>query len=95
MASTELIVDDEYCKKMGAYFWTQGEQLDKCFNNYLNIIQQVQSSAVVSGETSNALAAYVSKAFLIKGQISIISQSAKELAEDFVTRVDAEDKYLF
>ena len=30
MANSELIVDDDYCKNMGAYFWSQGEQLDKC-----------------------------------------------------------------
>lgn len=95
MANSELIVDDDYCKDMGAYFWSQGEQLDKCITNYLNIMKKVQSSALVSGETSKALAAYISKASQLKGQIKTLSSTAKSSVENFVTRVDAEDKFLF
>ena len=95
MASTELIVDDEYCRNMGNYFLTQGEQLDKCISDYLRIMNKVKDSAIVSGEASKALAVYISKVTQLKGKIKEISSTARNTAETFVTKVDAEDKELY
>lgn len=95
MANSELIVDDEYCKKMGEYFASQGEQIDKCITDYVNILNKIKNAAIVSGETSKALATYISKAAQLKGQIKAVSSIAQSTANSFVTKVDKEDKYLF
>lgn len=95
MANKELIVDDEYCKKMGEYFKSQGEQIDKCISEYLSIMNNIKNAAIVRGDTNSALATYISKTSQLKGQILSLSSSAKTMTETFVRNIDVEDQYLF
>ena len=95
MASNELIVDDEYCKAMGKYFVNQGEQLEKQINDYILILQDVKSKAIISGEVSDALSAYIEYVKRLNKKISNISTSTKSDIDNFLARIDSEDKYLF
>ncbi len=95
MASNELIIDDEYCRSMGAYFESQGEQLDTFIVDYVEILEEVKAKAIMSGEVSNALSTYISYVNQLKSQIGLVSRDAKREIEGFLTRVDIEDQFLF
>lgn len=95
MASNELIIDDEYFRSMGAYFESQGEQLETFIVDYLEILQEVKTKGIISGEVSNALSTYISYVSRLKNQINLVSRDAKREIEGFLTRVDIEDQFLF
>lgn len=95
MAGKELIVDDEYCSKMANYFQKQGEKMDKTISDYISVLISVRDNAICSGETHDALCTYIEYAQKLKGQIKMISKSAKTISEEFVSNVDEEDQFLF
>lgn len=95
MASNELIIDDEYCKAMGTYFSKQGEEMDKLISDYIAILQEVKSKAITSGEVSKTLNTYITYVKKMNKQIGSISTSTKTQINNFLARVDSEDKYLF
>lgn len=95
MASNELIIDDDYCKAMGSYFVKQGEQMDKLIVDYIAILQELKSKGIVSGDVSKALSTYITYVQKLNKQIGSISKTAKQQTDNFLTRVDAADKYLF
>lgn len=94
-AGTQLIIDDDYCKKMGEYFETQGAHLDQTISKYVGILQEIKRDGVKSGDTAKALDAYITYVKKLEKQIGKISGIAKSHANNFVTRVDAADQYLF
>ena len=95
MASNELIIDDDYCKAMGSYFVKQGEEIDKLTAEYINILKEVKSKAITSGEVSKALSTYIGYVQMLNKKIGSISTSTKTQIDNFLARVDDEDKYLF
>lgn len=95
MAKKNLIIDDEYCKAMGAYFTKQGEQIDKLSADYVAILQEVKNKAIVSGDVSKALGAYITYAGKLNKQVGNISTVAKKQIDSFLSKVDAADQYLF
>ncbi len=95
MAKKDLIIDDEYCKAMGAYFAKQGEQIDKLSADYVAILQEVKNKAIVSGDVSKALGTYITYAKKLNKQVGSISNVAKKQVDNFLSKVDAADKYLF
>lgn len=95
MATNELIVDDDYLKSMGTYFVKQGEQLDKLISEYISVLKEVKSKAIVSGDVATALNAYITYAEKLNKQIGNISTSAKKQIDNFVAKIDAADQYLF
>lgn len=95
MASNELIVDDEYCRTIGAYFFRQGQQMDALISAYISILERVKQSGIKEGKTASALAVYISQAKRMNKQIGTISKSAKTYAERFVTKINQADQFLF
>lgn len=95
MAKKDLIIDDEYCKAMGAYFAKQGEQIDKLSADYVAILQEVKNKAIVSGDVSKALGTYITYARKLNKQVGNISTVAKKQVDNFLSKVDAADQYLF
>lgn len=95
MASSELIIDDDYCRSMGSYFVLQGNQLDELTREYISILKEVKETAIISGEVSDALSVYISYVEKLNDQIGDISDSVKTQIDQFLARVDSEDQYLF
>lgn len=95
MASKQLIIDDDYCKAMGKYFVNQGEQIDKFVTEYISILQEVNSKAIVSGEVSKALSTYIKYVKKMNKQIGNISSIVNTQINNFLIEIDTEDKYLF
>lgn len=95
MAKKDLIVDDEYCTAMGKYFEKQGEELDKLIVEYIEVLQNIKSTAIVKGEVSKALKVYIEYVKKMKNQLGSVSKNANNQVSSFLNRIDTEDQYLF
>lgn len=95
MASNELIIDDEYCRAMGNYYVSQGQQIDQIISEYISILQDVRNRAIISGDVAKALAAYMSYADKLNKQIGSISATAKKQVDAFLSKIDAADRFSF
>lgn len=95
MASKEIIIDDDYCIKMGNYFLKQGNQIDKFIAEYINILQSIRDTAIVSGETANALRMYIEYAKRLNMQIGNVSENVQKQLNRFLVNVDSADQFLF
>lgn len=95
MASNELIIDDDYCKAMGSYFEKQGQEIDQLVVDYISILQDVKNKGIISGDVADALNSYISYVTKLNKKVGNISTSTKKQIDNFLSRVDAEDKYLF
>ena len=88
-----MIIDDEYCKKIGNYIAKQGEQIDKIIVSYISILENVRENAVKEGLTAEALSRYISQASRLKTSITLTSLSAKKQVQNFVTKINQIDKF--
>lgn len=95
MASNNLIIDDDYCKAMGTYFAEQGKEMDELTSKYIKILQEVRIKAIISGEVSDALSAYIGYVQNLNKQMGNISTSIQTQIDKFLARIDSEDQYLF
>ena len=95
MANNELIIDDDYCTKMGTYFEQQGEAMDELIVEYIAILKDVKGKGIVSGDVANTLTLYISYVEKLNKQIGKVSKSTKTQISKFLARVDLEDQYLF
>lgn len=95
MASNELIIDDDYCRAMGSYFEKQGKEMDKLIADYISILWDLRRKGIISGEVAKTLNTYITYVRKLNNQIGNISTSTKIQINNFLARVDAEDKYLF
>ena len=95
MASSELIIDDDFCKAIGAYFIKQGQQLDQRISEYITILQDVRNKVLISGEVADALTSYITYVQKLNKQMGDISTNVDSQIKKFLSRVDSADQYLF
>lgn len=95
MAGKELIIDDDFCKEMGTYFTNQGEHMDKMVADYVEVLQNIRDKAITGGDVAKALSVYIEYAKKLNKQIGNISTIAKTHVDNFLSRVDSADQYLF
>ena len=95
MAGKELIIDDDYCRKMALYCGRRGLILESVLRQYIAELTAVNNSGIDSGETAQALKAYISYAENMKNKLKDHSITFKETVIDFLNEVDEADEYLF
>ena len=95
MASNELIVDDEYCRAMGNYFVKKGSQINSIIIEYVSLLEDIKSNAIVKGDVSDALGVYIEYARKLENQVDKIGETVQREIDDFLVRVDEADQYLF
>lgn len=95
MAGKELIVDDEYVQSMGQYFRNQGDFLEECLSSYLRLLEVAKSAGIKEGASADALESFTGLARRLEGEIKKLSDIAGSYADNFLSRVDEEDKYLY
>lgn len=95
MADQELIIDDDYCRKMGEFFARQGKQLDEYIIRYISILKGIKQNAITSGATSDALTVYIGQAEKLSRRITAVSENAQKCTEDFLSEINKADKLQF
>lgn len=95
MASNELIVDDEYCRTMGNYFIKKGSEINSAIIEYVSLLEDIKTNAIVSGDVSDALGVYIEYAWKLVNQVDKIGETVQREINSFLVRVDEADQYLF
>lgn len=96
MASNELIVDDEYIKSMGNFFFKMGNTIiDKMIEDYISKLQEIKDSAIKEGEIADSLEAYIASAQALKDRAGEMGSELDDLTGYFITDIDNADQYLF
>ncbi len=95
MATNQLIVDDDYCNSMAAFFSKQGENLESMILAYVNELKVIKNSAIKDGAVSKTLEEYITYAEKLEKQFSSISSVAKTTVAKYLKSIDEKDQYLF
>lgn len=95
MAGTQLQIDDEYCEKMAQYFVDKGNVIEGFVQEYIDILNRIEDTAIMKGDIADSLKDYIAYAKKLKGSISNISSNAQKQTKQFISAIDAADQYLF
>lgn len=95
MANSVLVIDEEFYRNMGKYFESRGNRFDAFIQEYIQILENIKSNSIMSGEVSEALESYIQYSKKMQNKIKLISESAKRQIDKFLQDVDAADQYIF
>lgn len=95
MADNNLIVVDEYYKEMGNYFDTMGKHLEDIGGQYLEALKRIRNEGLISGETAEALEAYITLSENLKDCASRMGKSVKTMMDTYVNVIDMKDRCIF
>lgn len=90
-----LIIDDEYIFAVGDDSKRRGKKLEEALEQYLEILKEIQTEALVEGNVAEALVAFVGCVELLKGQLEDISKTMYNRSYSFIQDVNDADQYLF
>lgn len=91
----DLIIDDEYVSAVGYDCNQRGRKLEEVLEQYVAILKEIQEEALVEGDVSDALEAFVGCVELMKGSLRELSQTIEKRCSDFIQDVNDADQYLF
>lgn len=96
MASTDLVIVDEYLQEMKNYFKEKGELLDNMIVSYAALMSEVTVEAIVSGATKESLELFKSYADKLIDKIpDMVTEVTNGRIDNFVRSIDEKDQYLF
>lgn len=91
-----LIIDDDFVNGVANNCIKNSENLEEIYNAYIGLLRNIQTSALVSGEISVALAAFISNAEIyLKGNLDKISKQIDDICDRFIIDINNADSYLF
>lgn len=93
--SANLIIDDDFCSDIGAYFVKKGSEMDQIISDYISAVQAIRNTVIQEGKTADALDKYIELAKQMEDQIGKVSSSAQALVTRFLGDVDNADDFLF
>lgn len=95
MADHTLVIDDEYIMGVGSHCKNRGRALEEILVEYISILEEIRSEAILGGEIATALGDYIGCVKLRKERITAISNNVKTVTNNFVADIDEADAYLF
>lgn len=93
--ATDLIVVDEYYREIGGYFKKKGEHFEKIGKDYVQCLKSIKAEGICSGETADALEAYIALASKISECASSLGDSMNIMMENYIQTIDAKDRYIY
>lgn len=90
-----LIIDDEYIFAVGDDSKRRGIKLEEALEQYLEILKEIQTEALVEGNVAEALVAFAGCVELLKGQLEDISKTMYNRSYSFIQDINDADQYLF
>lgn len=93
--ASDLIVVDEYYKEIGSYFRKRGDDFEKIGKEYIRSLKRIKAQGICSGETAEALDAYIVLASKLNECSGMIGKSVETMMNSFISNIDVKDRYLF
>lgn len=95
MTDNQMIIDEDYCKEMNNYYIQQAEFLNLFIIQYIEILKETKTKALVSGSVATAMAIYISHVELLQNQIRNITYDIDNDIGNFIRQVESEDTITF
>lgn len=95
MGYNKLVIDDESLKEIGKFIKDQSYNVETMIQDYLDILNGVNSDGIKSGKTTEALSLFIEYAKQIQGKIYEIGELINEDISVFLDEIDDKDNYLF
>ncbi len=92
---SNLVINDEYVQRIGRICKVRGTGIDKMFEKYINILNEIRSEAICAGEIAEALSEYIKWAIRLKGKIDAVSNEISTTCNTFIDSIDSADVFLF
>lgn len=94
-----VIVDEYYQAKVSGFAEEKAETLDEIIDEYVCIIDNVIENGIKEGKTSQALTEFrnqvISKTGKNSSTANLIGKEARRYCENFIMRVNKDDKDLY
>lgn len=91
----DLIVHDEYLKKLGQAIEDVCRDMNETYCRFIEILREIKDYAITEGDTHEAIAAFVTVLESLGEQVNDAGASMKLTIDDFVYQIDEKDKYLY
>ncbi|MDO5603207.1 MAG: hypothetical protein Q4G07_10625 [Oscillospiraceae bacterium] len=90
-----LIVSDSEYNALNQHYQNFGALAEQQLDTYFSIMQKVCASAIPSGAVYQNLVSFVSEGQKLRGQISDITKTAAADCQNYITKIDEKDQYLY
>ncbi len=90
-----LIIDDNYVQEVGRLSSVRGRKLEEILDSYVEILTEIETEAITSGEISQAVTAFRECISMLNDRLSTISINVDTVADSFIIDVNTADDYLF
>lgn len=90
-----LIIVDEYVQQIGRRCAQRGEALEGILADYLQLLREIKTEALVDGRTSNSLGVFIDCVSLLSDQLGILSDNADRACQTYISDINTADDYLF
>lgn len=95
MNERDLVVHDEFISGSADKCKTQGAQLEQIIVKYIQILTDMHTDSLMTGETANALGLFIDSATLLQGTIEQNSNQVDYDLRAYITGINDADQYLF
>ena len=92
---SDLIVYDEEYSNLESAYNQLGTLFNEQLNDYLTILESVNTYAVTSGNVHDNLVIFYDKVAVLKEFLDDTLDGARELSENYVEEIDDNDKSLY
>ena len=88
------MADKEYFEMKNIY-GSICSNTEKYVSDYLKIMNSITSGKLIEGEVAQAIAAFINRVSILKGQVKDIMKDLQKNIDSFVSDIDQADKYLY
>ena len=91
-----LVIDDHFVERVvGRPVAYHLRCVDENYKKYIEILEKVNSLAVISGDTAEALQEFIVCAKELSGFLTDYGQQLRDTCESYISEINIADDYLF
>ena len=91
-----LVIDDQYVQRnVGGPVAYYLRCVDENYKKYIEILEKVNSLAVISGDTAEALKEFIVCAKELSGFLTDYGQQLRDTCDSYISETNIADDYLF
>ena len=91
----DTIIVDENMQEEAEVLQSIAQELEDAIEEYYVILNKTFSVAIMSGSTSNSVAAYAEIVKQFNNKLEMLGNAAKMSIDTFIDEIDKADKYLY
>lgn len=92
---SDLIIYDESINDTGEFIKTTSSELQTIMDNYIDIMTQIKTNAIKSGDISDKLDTFIQYANQLKSTISSVGEDISMDMGTYLEEIDKKDEYLY